>query len=131
MSSADAITELRAMPCVQGQAVVQLPQWRTETTLPNPAALLGPYGFPQNPVQLNDLLAAPVADISLETVHKAVIEVDKDGTRAAAATGIIGVTSAPQIEETLVLDRPFAYMLIDRPTGAILFTGRLLDPLDG
>ena len=65
-------------------------------------------------------------------VHEGYIAVDEAGTEAAAATAIVmrvmGLSSPP--ERSLVVDRPFLYVLHDRPTGTPLFVGRVLDPAD-
>ncbi|MFO7567878.1 MAG: serpin family protein [Enhygromyxa sp.] len=62
-------------------------------------------------------------------VHQTVIEVDEQGTEAAAATGIaISVTSAPEADATLVVDRPFLLAIRDTPTDTLLFFGRVLEP---
>jgi serpin B len=64
-------------------------------------------------------------------VHQATITVDEQGTEAAAATAAIAeATSAPPPAATveLVFDRPFVFALRDRPTGAVLFLGRVGDP---
>ena len=47
-------------------------------------------------------------------------------------TGVVGVTSAP-VDEPVVLDvdRPFVCLLRDRPTGTVLFTGRVMMPAAG
>jgi len=61
-------------------------------------------------------------------VHKAFIDVNEAGTEAAAATAVvIGEKGIPIIEE-ITLDNPFLFMIWDRPTGAILFIGRIVDP---
>jgi serpin B len=58
--------------------------------------------------------------------HKAFVTVDEEGTEAAAATAItVGVMSLPPI---VTVDRPFIYLIRDKPTGTILFMGRVLDP---
>jgi serpin B len=63
-----------------------------------------------------------------DVVHQAFVAVDENGTEAAAATAvIIGEVSAPP-PATLRIDRPFVFVIIDRPTGATLFIGRVLDP---
>lgn len=63
-----------------------------------------------------------------DVLHKGFISIDENGTEAAAATAvIIGETSVPT-PATLVVDRPFLFMIVDRPTGAILFLGRVVDP---
>lgn len=45
--------------------------------------------------------------------HKAFIEVDSDGTRAAAATIVEPSDGAAMEMEFVVLDRPFIYMIVD------------------
>jgi len=63
-----------------------------------------------------------------DVVHQGFIAVDEEGTEAAAATAVIvGETSAPPAA-TLTVDRPFMFAIIDRPTGATLFIGRVVDP---
>ncbi|MGE0869518.1 MAG: serpin family protein [Kofleriaceae bacterium] len=60
--------------------------------------------------------------------HKAFVGVDELGTDAAAATafGFVPVSLPPSA--TVVADRPFLFFIRDRPTGAILFMGRVVDP---
>jgi len=62
-------------------------------------------------------------------VHQANIDVDEAGTEAAAATAVIlRATSAPIVDVTLDVNRPFLFALRDVPTGAVLFLGRVMDP---
>ncbi len=62
-------------------------------------------------------------------VHQAFIEVDEEGTEAAAATAVIVATeSAPMEIVDITIDRPFLFGIRDRETGAILFWGRIVDP---
>jgi serpin B len=61
--------------------------------------------------------------------HKAYIDVDENGTEAAAATAIVvGLTSMPVEVNKLKIDRPFVYFILDNETGTILFMGQMLDP---
>ncbi len=61
--------------------------------------------------------------------QKAFVEVDEEGTRAAAATSVeIGVTSAPP---TFIADRPFLFAIRERLSGTLLFTGVVKDPSAG
>ncbi len=63
-----------------------------------------------------------------DVVHEGFVAVDENGTEAAAVTVVIeGTTSAPP-RATLHIDRPFIFAIIDRPTGATLFIGRVVDP---
>jgi len=58
--------------------------------------------------------------------------VDENGTEAAAATAVIvGITSAPMEPESIEFraDRPFIFFIRDIQTGAILFIGRIVNPV--
>lgn len=68
--------------------------------------------------------------ITLESaVHAADIAVDEQGTVAAAATALgFEESGPPEPEVTVRADRPFLYLIRHRPTGAVLFVGRVLDP---
>uniref|UniRef100_UPI00356487AC serpin family protein n=1 Tax=Actinotalea sp. TaxID=1872145 RepID=UPI00356487AC len=61
-------------------------------------------------------------------VQKVVLEVDEDGTVAAAATGVGVAGSAPVERELVVLDRPYLLLLTDTATGSPLFTAVVTDP---
>jgi serpin B len=61
-----------------------------------------------------------------KAVHKAFVEVNEEGTEAAAATGIAMLTSGP-FEFTV--DRPFIFIIQDNETGSILFIGKVVNPL--
>jgi serpin B len=64
-----------------------------------------------------------------DVLHQAFVKVNEAGTEAAAATAVIvGDTSIPPAGPTIVLDRPFIYLIQDKPTGQILFVGRVSDP---
>jgi serpin B len=63
-------------------------------------------------------------------LHKAFVEVNEEGTEAAAATGIImGVTSV-QVEPPVEvrIDRPFIFAIEDVRTNTLLFIGRVVQP---
>ena len=60
-------------------------------------------------------------------VHKTRLEVDEEGTAAAAATGGLISASVPRVK-TLVFNRPFALLLCDTQTNAILFAGVVYEP---
>jgi len=61
--------------------------------------------------------------------QKAFVEVDEEGTRAAAVTSVeVGVTSAPP---SFVADRPFLFAIRERLSGTLLFMGVVRDPTGG
>lgn len=72
-----------------------------------------------------------IADESLmlsEVKQKAFIEVNEEGTEAAAVTGVgVSVTSMPIIQ-TLKFDKPFFFFIRENNCGLILFTGAVNDP---
>jgi serpin B len=60
--------------------------------------------------------------------HKAFIEVDEAGTKAAAATSVeIGVTSVPNNPYFLV-NRPFIFIISERLTNQAIFIGKMMNP---
>ena len=60
--------------------------------------------------------------------HQAFVAVDEAGTEAAAATAVVvGDESEPPHAE-LIVERPFLFLIRDRPTGALLFLGQVVDP---
>jgi serpin B len=62
-------------------------------------------------------------------VHKAFVDVNEEGTEAAAATGVaVAAKSKPAPPPVFRADHPFLFLIRDQKTGAILFLGRILDP---
>ena len=86
---------------------------------------------------MTDVFTAGAADLSGMTgardglclekfVHAARIEVNEEGTRAAAVTvGGGGVCSGPP---RFTVDRPFLFAIRDDQTGAIQFLGQVTNP---
>lgn len=62
-------------------------------------------------------------------VHKAFVEVNEEGTEAAAATAVV-VTESAAIANEFRADHPFVFMIRDNHTGSILFMGRVTNPVD-
>ena len=63
-------------------------------------------------------------------VHKAFVDVNEEGTEAAAATGVmISMTAAiPRPVPVFRADHPFMFVIQDNYSGSILFMGRLQKP---
>ena len=62
-------------------------------------------------------------------IHKAFIDVNEEGTEAAAATGVAVKATAAILEPAVFrADHPFAFLIRDSGTGSILFLGRLVNP---
>lgn len=72
-------------------------------------------GMSKDPLQLD------------EVFHKAFVHVDEQGTEAAAATGT-NMSRSLVRNTTIIVDRPFIFLIRDEATGAILFVGRVVKP---
>ena len=64
-----------------------------------------------------------------QVVQKTFIDVDEDGTEAAAATGVVVAESAAVVPEQVVsFDRPFLFVVTDTETRSPLFIAAVHDP---
>ncbi|MBR2294826.1 MAG: serpin family protein [Clostridiales bacterium] len=74
-------------------------------------------------------LMAQIPDANIfvsRIIHKTHIEVDRNGTRAAAATAVMEDAAScaePVPSVNVYLDRPFVYMIVDTETGTPVFMG--------
>uniref|UniRef100_A0A672ST71 Serpin B6 n=1 Tax=Sinocyclocheilus grahami TaxID=75366 RepID=A0A672ST71_SINGR len=73
---------------------------------------------------------SPNNDLVLtEVIHKAFVEVNEEGTEAAAATATVGfTTSMPLDPKTFIADHPFIFFIRHNPSNSILFYGRFCSP---
>uniref|UniRef100_A0A3B3ZQ02 Serpin domain-containing protein n=1 Tax=Periophthalmus magnuspinnatus TaxID=409849 RepID=A0A3B3ZQ02_9GOBI len=63
-----------------------------------------------------------------EVRHKAFVEVNEEGTEAAAATGAVINERAAMITETFDGDHPFLFFIRHNPSNSVLFAGRFSSP---
>ncbi|KAM0888915.1 hypothetical protein ACQ4PT_028035 [Festuca glaucescens] len=64
-----------------------------------------------------------------DVIHKAVIEVNEEGTKAAAATIVSNAPKKmPLPPVDFVADYPFAFFIVEEETKAVVFAGHVLDP---
>ncbi len=112
---------------------IYLPKFKFETKymMGGKQGILGRMGMPTafSPTEADFSGINGRRDFYLsEVVHQAFVEVNEEGTEAAAATGlVVGVT---MVVKKLVFraDHPFIFIIQDRTTGNILFMGRVVDP---
>jgi serine protease inhibitor len=61
-----------------------------------------------------------------EVKHKTFVEVNEEGTEAAAVTSVgMEVTSMPS---SITINRPFVFLIREKASGTILFIGKLMQP---
>ncbi len=92
---------------------------------------------------MSDAFSLPPADFSgmngrtdlfiSAVIHKAFVDVNEEGTEAAAATAVVvALTAMPEPRNPPVFraDHPFIFLIRHVPTKTILFLGRLTDPTE-
>ncbi|KAL6987554.1 hypothetical protein U1Q18_013300 [Sarracenia purpurea var. burkii] len=81
---------------------------------------------------LTEMVDSPVGRDVYVTgiIHKSFIEVNEEGTEAAAAFGtMVGSARLPRNKIDFVADHPFIFIIREDMTNVVLFIGHLLNPL--
>ncbi len=113
--------------------VVFLPRFKTTMrfVLNDELAALGmPDAFDQARANFSGMTGRPNLYISL-VVHKAFVDVNEEGTEAAAATAVVMTGKSAHRDTVFQADRPFIFAIVHRESGSILFLGRVMDPAQG
>lgn len=128
----ESLSMLEQSASVQ-QVIVYFPKFRFETgySLSKSLSALGmPTAF-TNAADFSGMDGSRNLSIN-DVVHNAFVNVDEEGTEAAAATANVMVGAYPGKHETPVpvfrADHPFLFLIKDNNTGAILFLGRVSNP---
>ncbi len=111
------------------QCEVRLPKFKLENDLILNGALcaLG-MGIAFEPGRADFGHMRPERDGYVTQVrHKSYVDVNEEGTEAAAATSVMLYGSSSPVR-VVVVDRPFVFAIRDKLSGTILFLGRVLDP---
>ncbi|KAM9774605.1 serpin peptidase inhibitor, clade B (ovalbumin), member 1, like 3 [Syngnathus typhle] len=73
---------------------------------------------------------SPANDLVLsKVVHKAFVEVNEEGTEAAAATAAIMMLRCAPIAPRFIADHPFLFFIRHNPSMSVLFAGRYCSPV--
>ncbi|TVU46120.1 hypothetical protein EJB05_05638, partial [Eragrostis curvula] len=64
-------------------------------------------------------------------IHKSFVDVNEEGTEAAAATALefVGMSMEVRTTTNFVADHPFIFLIREDTTGVMLFVGRVVNPL--
>ncbi|PZV11759.1 MAG: proteinase inhibitor I4 serpin [Pseudanabaena sp.] len=115
------------------EGLIQLPRFKMEyeTSLKSALQNMGmAIAFKPDKADFRNLstVQAFIGDVK----HKTFVEVNEEGTEAAAATSVeMKATSAMPSEEPpfqMIVDRPFFFTISDRQTGTIIFIGKIKNP---
>jgi serpin B len=69
--------------------------------------------------------------ISISRVlHKAFIEVNEEGSEAAAATIIEMIWESLPVHPEMYINRPFLFVIREHETNTILFIGKIVNPVE-
>ncbi|MHC4982172.1 MAG: serpin family protein [Planctomycetota bacterium] len=130
-STGDMIVSAWLEELRERQVDVRLPRFRLETCyyLKEPLSAMGmPDAFDPEKADFSGMNGRKDLFISA-VVHKAFVEVNEEGTEAAAATGVaISVTSVQPQPPVFRADHPFLFLIRHEKTGTILFMGRVMNP---
>lgn len=89
-----------------------------------------PTAFNSNLADFRDMATSSVGNIYIgDVIHKTHIEISEKGTKASSATGV-AMTDKMAInprDESVILDRPFVYMIIENEHQLPLFIGAVTD----
>lgn len=110
---------------------IQLPRFKFDydIQLNNALKVLGMESAFSDGADFSNMTSASVA--INEVKHKTFVEVNEEGTEAAAVTSVgVALTSAKMPEEPfqMVVNRPFFCAIRDNQTGTVLFMGSLREP---
>lgn len=117
------------------EVILGLPRFKAQSKVDLATVLAGlgmPLAFDDRRADLSAITTQERLYITA-VVHQANIDVDENGTEAAAATAVAIASPAASTPEgnppiTLTVDHPFLFAIRDRSTGALLFLGRVADP---
>lgn len=111
-----------------------LPRFKVETdlTLNDSLGAMGmEAAFDPERADFTGMRPAPPQLAITSVQHKAFVEVNEEGTEAAAVTSVgVGATSAQPRDDSfeMIVDRPFLIAIEDAKTGALLFVGIVREP---
>jgi serpin B len=112
--------------------VVQMPRFKLQyklSLIPALGALGMEIAF--DPLQANFTRMYPPGELYISEVkHKTFVEVNEEGTEAAAVTSVtITITSVDPSPPVFRVDRPFVFVIRENHSGSIIFAGKIIEPV--
>jgi serpin B len=116
------------------KVVVTLPRFKLDVRA-KPVPALKALGIKQaftDAADFGGMSSDPHGLMISDVVHKAFVEVNEEGTEAAAATAVVMRPAAAAVKQpepkVFTADRPFLFLIRDVQHGTVLFAGRLASP---
>lgn len=113
----------------ESEVLVSLPKFKTTCEF-ELSKVLDDMGmssaFSLPPANFSGMTGAKDLFIS-KVIHKAFVDVNEEGTEAAAATAVV-ISKGISMPLTFRADHPFVFLIRENKTGSILFIGRIIDP---
>ncbi|XP_010776604.1 leukocyte elastase inhibitor-like [Notothenia coriiceps] len=109
---------------------VRLPRFKMEESCDLKDILISMGMVDAFDVTMSDFSAmSPANDLVVsKVVHKAFVEVNEEGTEAAAATAVVLTERALLVPLTFIADHPFLFFIQHNVTKSVLFAGRYCSP---
>ena len=128
--SVSDIDQLIDQDLQRGRIFIHMPKFEIEfeKLMNSPLKNLGMVeAFNDQSADFSNLGSSTMGNLFIKKViHKTYLKVDEKGVDGAAVTSVgVGVTSLPP---TFRFDRPFVALIVDKQTGAQLFTAKVEDP---
>ena len=109
------------------EILVNLPKFKTTSEF-ELSKILSDMGMPHAFVNADFSGMTGKKDLFIsKVIHKAFVDVNEEGTEAAAATAVVMLKA---ISKPLIFraNHPFVFLIRENKTGSILFIGRIIDP---
>jgi serpin B len=115
------------------KVILTLPRFKAETkfSLREPLEGLGMKDAFTGKADLTGMHTSPEKLFISHVLHKAFVEVNEEGTEAAAATAVVVSKASAAIDDrpkVFKADRPFLFVIRHTPTNTVLFAGRFEKP---
>jgi serpin B len=116
------------------EVIVTLPKFKTtqQMSMTEVLSKMGmPIAFMPGRADFSGIADAKEPLFISDVFHKAFIDVNEEGTEAAAATAVAIATESARVEPPTPefrADHPFVFLIRDKRSNSILFFGRMADP---
>lgn len=131
LTAADLEQLLNSLQSSSAIVDLSMPKFQAESRFGLGEILAGlgmPDAFDAQKADFSGMTGKPDLMIS-SVLHQATIDVNEEGTEAAAATAVAAsVTSMPGQSYSIRLDKPFIYVIYETTTNTITFMGRVVNP---